>query len=55
MSMKPTFNLTLQAEPSGVPAIVRLRRALKVLKRAFGLRCVHIREAKSKEPTHESR
>ena len=34
------YRLTLQAIPDDVPAINRLRRALKTLLRAFGLRCL---------------
>ena len=42
MESRPRFRIELQAEmnesdPSG---IIRLRRALKVLLRSFGLRCV---------------
>jgi hypothetical protein len=37
------YHLVLEALPDGgAPAAVRLRRALKCLLRAFGLRCVHV-------------
>jgi hypothetical protein len=46
---KPTFILTLEAlgdesRYGTVPAIVRMRRALKVLLRGFGLKCLTISE-----------
>jgi hypothetical protein len=37
------FELELVAQPDEVPAIVRLKRLLKVALRAFGLRCVGAR------------
>lgn len=40
----PRFAIMIEAKPDTVPATTRLRRALKVLLRAFGLRCVEIRE-----------
>jgi hypothetical protein len=43
-SPRTRYRLELEAKPAGVPAAVRLRRALKVLLRAFGLRCVWVRE-----------
>jgi hypothetical protein len=43
-SPAPRFLLTVDALPGVVPPIVRLRRALKVLRRAFGLRCVSVAE-----------
>ena len=39
------FILTLEPMPHGPPATVRLRRALKALRRSFGLRCTEIRPA----------
>jgi hypothetical protein len=45
-SPRSRYRLELEAKPSGVPADVRLRRALKVLLRAFGLRCVWAREVR---------
>lgn len=45
---KRRFAIELEAGPSGtipeVPGIVRLRRALKLLRRAFALTCLTIRE-----------
>ena len=43
---KPTYLLKLEALPGKVDANVRLRQALKVLLRAFGLRCREVREVK---------
>ena len=41
----PTFEITFRAEAGdSIPAIIRLRRLLKVALRSFGLRCVTIRE-----------
>jgi hypothetical protein len=41
---KPTYRLTLQAEPGEVPAIVRLRRFLKAALRTYGLRATEVAE-----------
>jgi hypothetical protein len=38
------YLLRLRPLPDSVPAIHRLRRALKLLLRGFGLRCVHHQE-----------
>lgn len=38
------FAIELVAVPGRVPGIVRLRRALKCFLRAYGLRCVSVRE-----------
>ena len=41
----PTFEITFRAEAGdSIPAIIRLRRLLKVALRSFGLRCTLIRE-----------
>jgi hypothetical protein len=37
------YRIHLRSEPSGVPEIIRLRRALKVLLRSFGLRAIDVR------------
>lgn len=37
---EPDYRLVLRPLRSGVPAPIRLRRALKCLLRAFGFRCV---------------
>jgi hypothetical protein len=42
---RPRYVLTLEAQPDPVPAIVRLRRALKCLLRGFGLRAVVVEPA----------
>ena len=34
------FTITLESVPSDIPAAARLKRALKVLLRSNGLRCV---------------
>jgi hypothetical protein len=39
---RPPFRLTLIALPDPVPARVRVRKALKVLLRAFRLKCVAV-------------
>ena len=39
---RPLFRLVLRAEAHPVPAVVRLRRALKMLGRVFGFRCVSV-------------
>jgi hypothetical protein len=46
------YRITLEALPGASPAINRLRAALKVLLRAFGLRCVaHEVVTQKDEPT----
>ena len=44
MDRKHKYQLTLSGTDNTVPALQRLRSALKVLLRVFGLRCVHVRE-----------
>jgi hypothetical protein len=48
-SPRTRYRLELEAKPAGVPPDVRLRRALKVLLRAFGLKCLSAREVKPDE------
>jgi hypothetical protein len=48
---QPTYTLILKAMPSPVPPIVRLRRALKMLLRGYGLRVVSMIEPTSHTPT----
>lgn len=43
------FVIELQSEPSDVPVAIRLRRALKVLLRSFGLRCTSVQEQKGEQ------
>jgi hypothetical protein len=43
------YVLTLRAEAHGVPAIIRLRAALKRLLRDYGLQCVSLVE----KPTYD--
>jgi len=45
------YHLTLRPLPdrSGVPAIIRLRRALKLLLRSYGLRCIGCKPAATAE------
>jgi hypothetical protein len=38
------YLVILEAQPSNAPPTVRLRRALKLLLRSFGLKCVHLKE-----------
>jgi hypothetical protein len=38
------FKLVLRAGPGGPPAVIKLRRGLKVLWRACGLRCISAQE-----------
>lgn len=40
----PRYHLTLEAQPEAVPAVIRLRRLLKVALRGFGLKCVAVAE-----------
>jgi hypothetical protein len=47
---KPTYTITLEAQPNAIPETVRLRRLLKLALRAFGFRCVSVKEIKKKEP-----
>jgi hypothetical protein len=46
---KPTYRLTVTMMPGSVPAINRLRSALKTLLRAFGVRCISIEELPQKK------
>jgi hypothetical protein len=50
VSDRPTYVLTLRAEAGAVPAAVRLRGLLKVVLRAFGFRCVEVREVTAAVP-----
>jgi hypothetical protein len=43
-SDQPRFHLVLRSEALPVPAVLRLRRLLKVLKRAYGFQCLMIEE-----------
>ena len=49
MAEPETYTLTLKGTGSGPPTIIRIRRALKYLLRACGLRCVAISEVKPGE------
>ena len=49
----PKFALTLQSVPGDVPAIIRLRKFLKMALRSYGLRCTEIREIPEPEPEPE--
>ena len=42
------FVITLRAEPHDVPAILRLRAALKRLLRDYGLKCVSLAETQTR-------
>jgi hypothetical protein len=50
MASREKFALVLQAEAWSTPAVIRLRRALKLLLRSFGLRCLDVREVKPDAP-----
>jgi hypothetical protein len=41
---QPVYLLRLSSLPSSVPAVVRLRRLLKGLRRAYSFRCVGLEE-----------
>ena len=45
------FTITLESVPSDIPAAARLKRALKMLLRGFGLRCVTAVET---QPTNDA-
>ncbi|HET6324803.1 MAG TPA: hypothetical protein VFG04_08890 [Planctomycetaceae bacterium] len=52
--MPEQFRLTIESSPGwSVPAVVRVRRALKVLLRAFGLKCVDLAEVDRVEQQRE--
>jgi hypothetical protein len=60
MNKQPIYTIDLTPEPSDVPAIIRLRKALKCLLRSLGLRCLRIVEqetsatiAPPKDPNHD--
>jgi hypothetical protein len=44
MTRAPDYHLVLRPLRSDVPAVIRLRKALKMLLRDFGLRCVRIEQ-----------
>jgi hypothetical protein len=44
------YVIRLRPEPSDVPPIIRLRRALKCLLRSFSLRAVKVEELKNEAP-----
>jgi hypothetical protein len=48
------FRVDLEAAAATVPAEVRLKRALKVLLRSFGLRCTGVSELKDEAPSAKS-
>jgi hypothetical protein len=58
---RPVYRLEIRSEPGQqVPEAVRLRSALKLLLRAFGFRCLVIREVESpmlggRQVAHEKR
>jgi hypothetical protein len=47
---RPTFRLVVKAEPSTVPAILRLRRLLKALLRAYGFWAVEVSQLPESRP-----
>lgn len=55
LALKPHFLLELRPLASDPrDPTYRLRRALKVLLRSFGLRCVKLEEVKDDQPLHHS-
>ena len=44
MPDEPLYRLTLRALPATVPAVVRLRRLLKMAGRAFGFKAIEVEE-----------
>ena len=51
----PRFRLVLVPMPDTVPPLVRLRQALKVLRRRFGLRCRGVEELGQHSPRSRRR
>ncbi len=54
MSKRRVFEIRLSGSDSNVSVIQRLRSALKLLLRAFSLRCTHCREVLEKGAEPES-
>ncbi len=48
MSTRRVFEIRLSGSDSTVPVAQRLRSALKLLLRVFGLKCTHIKEVPEK-------
>jgi hypothetical protein len=46
---QPKYRLELQAQPGPVDPVLRLRRLLKALLRAYGFRCLSVAEVPSIE------
>ena len=42
--MGARYTITFEASNSTVPAIIRLRRLLKLALRAFGFRCIEVKQ-----------
>ena len=49
-SPKPTFTFTMEAVPDDIPPIIRLRRFLKAAQRAYGLKCIDVKETTPTPP-----
>lgn len=49
--VKPTFRLTIQAQPGASPPVNRLRAALKCLLRSFGMKCIEVQELPASSPS----
>jgi hypothetical protein len=47
---KTTYAVILSAKPSPAPAIIRLRRLLKIALRAFALECIDVKEITTTAP-----
>lgn len=48
--MNPRYALILTAKPSDVPAIIRLRRLLKLALRGFAMECIEVKEIPATAP-----
>lgn len=46
------YILTLEAQPDDIPAILRLRRLLKICLRSFGFRAVKVEELAAGDALH---
>jgi hypothetical protein len=51
MHEQQRFTLTIEAEPRNVPGIIRLRKLLKRLLRAYGFVCTEIRPGANNQTT----
>lgn len=52
--MKQRFTIILEGDDDVTPVVIRLRHALKLLLRAFGLKCVRIEPGASQPPREKT-